>query len=78
MEQKIKQDICIGANIRAIRERKGMKPKELLRQLQLEGMDITREALVKIESGNQHIKASQLRGIRDALQTTYDELLADQ
>ena len=54
-----------------------MKPKELLRQLQLEGMDITREALVKIESGNQHIKASQLRGIRDALQTTYDELLVE-
>jgi len=77
MEQKIKQDICIGANIRAIRENKGMKPKELLRQLQLEGMDITREALVKIESGNQHIKASQLRGIRDALHTTYDELLAE-
>lgn len=77
MEQKIKQDICIGANIRAIRESKGMKPKELLRKLQLEGMDITREALVKIESGNQHIKASQLRGIRDALQTTYDELLSD-
>lgn len=77
MEQKIKQDICIGANIRAIRESRGMKPKELLRQLQLEGMDITREALVKIESGNQHIKASQLRGIRDALHTTYDELLAE-
>ena len=75
MEQKIKQDICIGANIRAIRESKGMKSKELLRLLQLEGMDITREALVNIESGNQHIKASQLRGIRDALQTTYDELL---
>lgn len=75
MEQKIKQDICIGANIRAIRERNGMKPKELLRKLQLEGMDITREALVKIESGNQHIRASQLRAIRDALQTTYDELL---
>lgn len=78
MEQKIKQDICIGANIRAIRESKGMKPKELLRKLQLEGMDITREALVKIESGNQHIKASQLRGIRDALETTYDALLSDQ
>ena len=77
MEQKIKQDIRIGANIRAIREEKGMKPRELLRRLQLDGMDITREALVKIESGTQHIKASQLRGIRDALQTTYDELLAE-
>ena len=75
MEQKIKQDICIGANIRAIRENKGIKPRELLRLLQLQGMDITREALVKIESGSQHIKATQLRGIRDALETTYDELL---
>ena len=77
MEQKIKQDICIGANIRAIREAQGMKPRELLRRLQLDGMDITREALVKIESGIQHIKASQLRGIRDALNTTYDALLAE-
>lgn len=77
MEQKIKQDICIGTNIRAVREEKGMKPKELLRRLQLEGLDITREALVKIESGNQHIRASQLRAIRDALDTTYDALLAE-
>ena len=43
--------------------------------LQLEGIDITREALVKIERGKQHIQATQLRGIRDALHTTYDELL---
>ena len=38
-------------------------------------MPMTREALVKIERGAQHIQASQLRAIRDALQTTYDELL---
>ena len=31
-----------------------------------------------IEGGIQHIRASQLRGIRDALKTTYDELLAEQ
>jgi len=30
---------------------------------------------VKIERGHQHIQASQLKGIRDALHTTYDELL---
>ena len=48
------------------------------RLLQLEGVDMTRETLVKIEGGIQHIRASQLRGIRDALKTTYDELLAEQ
>lgn len=52
-------------------------PWALVRLLQLEGVEITRESLVKIERGAQHIKASQLRGIRDALHTTYDELLAE-
>ena len=75
MEQKIKQDICIGENIRKIREEKGIKQTELVAQLQLQDVSITREALVKIEGSRQHIQATQLRAIRDALHTTYDELL---
>ena len=43
--------------------------------LQLQDIDITRETLVKIERGIQHITGSQLRGIRDCLETSYDELL---
>lgn len=43
--------------------------------MQLENVNITREALVKIERGIQHIQASQLRAIKKALNTTYDELL---
>ena len=75
-EQKIKQDeICIGKNIREIRIQKGLGQTELVRCLQLEGMEMTRETLVKIERGIQHIQATQLRAIRDVLQTTYDELL---
>lgn len=75
MGQKIKQDISIGANIRRIREEKGIKQTELVAQMQLQDVPITREALVKIEGGRQHIQATQLRAIRDALHTTYDELL---
>lgn len=75
MEQKIKQDIHIGANIRAIRKEQNIRQVDLVRLLQLDGVEITRETLVKIESGTQHIRASQLRAIRDALGTTYDELL---
>ena len=52
-----------------------MGQTELARRMQLEGADTTREALVKIERGKQHISASQLRAIRDILSTTYDELL---
>ncbi len=75
-EQKIKQDICIGANIRDIRKQRNIGQTELVRLLQLEGVEMTRETLVKIERGTQHIQASQLRGIRDVLKTTYDALLA--
>lgn len=77
MEQKIKQDeIKIGANIRTIRLKCGIGRTELVRALQLQGVEITRESLVKIERGMQHIQATQLRAIRDALNTTYNELLA--
>ena len=77
MEQKIKQDICIGENIRDLRKSKNIRQVDLVRLLQLEGVEMTRESLVKIERGIQHVKASQLRGIRDALQVSYDDLLAE-
>lgn len=76
MEQKIKQnEICIGYNIRRIRKEKGIGQKELVTLLQLENIEITREALVKIERGIQHIRAAQLRAIKNALNTSYEELL---
>lgn len=76
MEQKIKQTgIDIGGNIRRIRKEKGIGQTELVRMLQLENVDITRETLVKIERRIQHIKGTQLRGIRDCLGTSYEELL---
>ena len=76
MGQKIKQpDKNIGWNIRRIRTEQGIGQTELVRLLQLEGINITRESLVKIERGIQHISGSQLRAIRNCLNTTYDELL---
>ena len=76
MEQKIKQDeIFIGRNIRRIRKEKGIRQTEMIALMQLENVSLTREALVKIERGIQHIQASQLRAIKNVLKTTYDELL---
>lgn len=76
MEQKIKQDeIFIGQNIRRLRKEKGIWQTEMVALMQLQNVSVTREALVKIERGIQHIQASQLRAIRNVLKTTYDELL---
>ena len=79
MDIKIKQSnsIPIGQNIRAIRLAKGIGQTELVGLLQLQGIDLTRESLVKIERGIQHIYAFQLKAIRDVLETTYDALLQE-
>lgn len=76
MEQKIKQDNGnIGKNIREVRKEKSIGQTELVRMLDLQGVSITRECLVKIERGIQHIQVQQLRAIKNVLDTTYDELL---
>ena len=74
MEQKIKQDnyIPIGRNIRRIRKERQIGQTELVRKVQLLGFDMTREALVKIERGIQHIQAQQLYAIKTVLSTSYE------
>lgn len=77
LKSKIKEDDnnTIGRNIRRIRKERHMGQTALVRELQLLDIEITREALVKIERGIQHIQLSQLRGIRDVLSTSYEDLL---
>lgn len=75
MEQKIKQDLHIGENIRKIRKSRKLGQTDLVRILQIDGCDMTRECLVKIERGTQHIQATQLQAIKKALNTTYDALI---
>lgn len=77
LEQKIKQrkDGNIGKNIRQLRLQKGIGQTDLVRQLELQGIFITRECLVKIERGVQHVRVEQLSAIKELLHTTYDELL---
>ncbi len=75
-DSKIKHDNSdIGKNIRQARKNASMGQTEMAVKLQLMGVDMTREALVKIERGKQHIYASQLKAIRDLLGVSYDDLL---
>lgn len=79
MEQKIKQDgIQLGRNIRRIRKEQKIGQTELVTLMQLENVQITRETLVKIERGIQHIKATQLKAIKEILSTSYEEIFAEE
>ena len=64
-------------NIRQIRKMKKIGQTELACRVQLNNVYLTRETLVKIERGIQHITGAQLKEIRDCLETTYDELLKE-
>lgn len=74
---KIKEDNdnAIGRNIRRLRKDRGMGQTELVRELQLLNISMTRETLVKIERGIQHIQLVQLKGIKQILKVTYEDLL---
>ena len=75
MKQKIKQDLRVGENIRRIRKAQQLGQTDLVRMLQIEGCDMTRECLVKIERCTQHIQATLLQAIKKVLNTTYDALI---
>ena len=76
-EEKIKNDDnnTIGKNIRRIRKEQHIGQTALVRELQLINVNMTRETLVKIERGIQHIQLNQLKGIKNILKVSYDDLL---
>ena len=75
-DTSIKNDgtILIGNNIRKAREAAGMKPGKLVQEVNLRGADMTIFSLSKIEANTQHIRASQLRAIKEALNCSYEVL----
>lgn len=71
----IDTDNVIGRNIRKLRTERHITQTQLVRLLQLEGIDIIREVLVKIESGRQNVKLEQLKAIKKIFGVTWEELL---
>ena len=74
MEQTVKADRNIGENIRAARKKKGLTQECLAVQMQLQGCDISRGTLAKIEAGIRHISVEELNAFRIILDMAYDDL----
>ena len=64
----------IGNNIRKLREKAGMTQDALSAKLQVNGCDITRSAVAKIEVGQRHIYPDEIVIIKNILNVTYDEI----
>ena len=68
-------DSVVGQQIRAVRETRGMTQEQLAAQLQIRDCDVTRSAVAKMEVGQRHIYAVELRALRDILNVPYETLL---
>lgn len=64
----------IGNNLRRIRESRNMTQNEVSAKLQLEGCDITRSALAKIEVGQRHLYPDEIILLKQIYNTTYDQI----
>ena len=64
----------IGNNIKNLREKAGLTQEQFAAKLQINGCDITRSAIAKIEVGQRHLYPDELILLREILSVTYDEI----
>ena len=64
----------VGNNIRRLREKANMTQEQLSAKLQIEGCDITRSAVAKIEVGQRHLYPDEILLIKQILNVSFDEI----
>ncbi len=64
----------VGANIRSLREASHMTQDTLAAKMQVNGCDITRSALAKIEVGQRHLYPDEIILLKKILSVSYDDI----
>ena len=64
----------IGNNLRILREQAGYTQDYVATKLQLNGCDITRSAIAKIEVGQRHLYPDEIILIRKILNVSYEDI----
>lgn len=75
-EQKLRQDRCMGDNLRRLRLERELSQEKLCAELQRRGCDIGRTTYAKYESGELNIRVSVLLELRKLYGCSYDEFFA--
>ena len=64
----------IGNNIRKLREKASLTQEQVAAKLQINGCDITRSAVAKIEVGQRHLYPDEIILLKSILSATYEEI----
>ena len=73
MEQKLRRDMNMGANLRRLRADAGLSQEKLCAELQRNGCDIGRTTYEKYESGELNIKISVIVTFKKIYNCSYDD-----
>lgn len=65
----------IGQHLRQLRRQHRLTQEQLSAKLQVEGCDLTRSALAKIEVGQRSIYPDEIKALKKVLQISYEEIL---
>lgn len=77
MDQKIKQDISIGFNIRLLRNRAQLTQEQTIAKMQVAGCQITRSTYAKIECGLTNIRVTELMALKKIFHADYGDFFQD-
>ena len=73
MSKKIKQDISIGNNLHNLRIRAGLSQEQVSAQLQLRGLNVSREIISQMELGKYSIRVSVLLALKELDQAEFND-----
>ena len=64
----------MGRHLAQLREDTGLTQEQLTARLQVQGCDLTRSALAKIEVGQRHLYPDEIKALTIALSIGYEQL----
>ena len=74
MEQKLRRNNTLGNNLKALRKEAGLTQVQAVAQLQLLGIDISREILSQTENGRYNVPVSLLKAFKQIYKVaSYDQ-----
>lgn len=76
MSEKLKQDISIGPNLKALRHKSGLSQEQVAARLQTMELNVSREMLSQMEQGRYSIRVSVLLGLKSIYHASYDDFFA--
>ena len=77
MANRLKQDISIGENLKKYRTETGLSQEKVVARLQVQGLDVSREILSRIELGKYNVRVSVLLALADLYNTPIQNFFAD-